>query len=197
MKINAAALALLGLLALPLAHAGVPYQDTPGIDRLQAEISARIEQGIRTGHITHGEARRLYQRERELRWREMQFKRDGHASHEERRALRHDLHALQAEVEDKMANRRRIHREPDPMADIFRDRQRIHARISRAVATGEITPGEARRLSRQEDQLHALQGEIGRDGILTRGERRQWQQQLEELDARLERFASNRNDGRY
>lgn len=76
------------------------------IDNRQAEIRARIEQGVASGHITRGEARRLFEREREIQASEASFLVDGVLSDWERRQLRQDLRALCDDVEVMMANNR-------------------------------------------------------------------------------------------
>lgn len=87
----------------------VAWQDnrsTRPIDNRQAEIHARIEQGVASGHITRREARRLHEREREIQDAEASFMADGRLSVRERRQLRQDLTMLRDEVETMMANNR-------------------------------------------------------------------------------------------
>jgi hypothetical protein len=83
---------------------------TPGIDNQQYNIHARINQGVRQGHITQREASRLYKRENEIARREARAKANGRVSASERSALRRDVAALRAEVERKMTNRQTAQR---------------------------------------------------------------------------------------
>lgn len=109
MKIKSLTLSL--FTAALLAGAGIAPAmaqgaGTPGINNQQNNIHARIEQGVRAGHITQREARQLYQRERQINRQEVRAKADGRVSASERTALRREVAALRAEVERKMANRR-------------------------------------------------------------------------------------------
>lgn len=85
------------------AHGG----NTHGIDRMEYQIGQRIDAGIRSGHITHREARRLRGREREIERQEIAFRSDGIVSQRERRQLRSELLALRDDVERMMRNDRR------------------------------------------------------------------------------------------
>jgi hypothetical protein len=77
---------------------------TPQIDSAQQAISARIQQGMQSGHITPSEAQVLMRRDREIAAREYSYKSDGRATPQERQQLRSDVAALSAEVERMMAN---------------------------------------------------------------------------------------------
>ena len=81
--------------------------NTHGIDRMEYQISRRIDQGILSGHITHREARLLRSRERAIERREIAFRSDGIVSQRERRQLRSELVALRDDVERMMHNDRR------------------------------------------------------------------------------------------
>jgi hypothetical protein len=78
--------------------------NTPAIDGSQQAISARIQQGMASGHITPSEARELYRRDRDIDIRESQMKSNGIVNPQERQRLRSDLDGLGAEVERMMAN---------------------------------------------------------------------------------------------
>lgn len=81
--------------------------NTPGIDNRQFIISDRIEEGVRSGRITHSEARRLQRREREIGRQEARFKADGALTRQERQQLKNALAALRDDVERLMRNDRR------------------------------------------------------------------------------------------
>ena len=76
--------------------------NTPAVDRAQQAISARIQQGMASGHITPSEARELYRRDRDIEMREYQMKSNGNVNPQERQRLRADVEGLAAEVERMM-----------------------------------------------------------------------------------------------
>lgn len=80
---------------------------TPGIDRTQQAISARIQQGMASGHITPSEARELYRRDRDIEMREIQMKSNGNVNPQERRQLRDELNGLRDDVERLLQGDRR------------------------------------------------------------------------------------------
>jgi hypothetical protein len=75
---------------------------TPGIDDSQADIREMIGQGVRSGRISRGEARRLENRERNIARNEARFKADGVVTQQERRQLRSELALLREDVERMM-----------------------------------------------------------------------------------------------
>jgi len=91
--------------SLGLSPAMAQGTSTPRIDQAQQAISARIQQGLTSGHITPSEARELYRRDRDIEIRESRFKSDGTVTAQERQQLRADLDRLNADVE-------RTHRQP-------------------------------------------------------------------------------------
>ncbi|OOG39116.1 hypothetical protein [Polaromonas sp. A23] len=83
---------------------------TNGIDRTEYRISQRIDEGVRSGHITRREARRLHSRERDIERHEIAFKSDGVVTQRERRQLRNELSNLRDDVERMLTNDRRYGR---------------------------------------------------------------------------------------
>lgn len=81
--------------------------DTPGIDNRAYQVNQRIDEGIRAGRISPREARKLQSREREIARHESFFKSDGVVTRHERRQLREELDALQADVERMINDDRR------------------------------------------------------------------------------------------
>ena len=129
---------------------------TPAIDRTQQAISARIQQGLASGHITPSEARELLRRDREIDLRESRFKANGTATPQERQQLRADLDALGAEVERLMMNNDYV--QPPGNANgtttgIDNRQLNISARIDEGVRSGRITQREARRLHDREREI--------------------------------------------
>lgn len=81
--------------------------NTPGIDNRERRIDDRIDEGVRSGRITQGEARGLHRRQRAIERLEARYKADGVVTPQERRELRDALTALRDDVERMMRNDRR------------------------------------------------------------------------------------------
>ena len=173
--------------------------NTPGIDQSQQSISARIQQGLASGHITPSEAQALYRRDREIEAREMRYKANGSANPQERQQLRADLGALSADVERMMANN--VYNAP-PVAGgntngIDRLEYRISQRIDEGVRAGRITQREARRLHSRERVIERHELSFKADGVVTQQERRQLRSELTALRDEVERMMRNdRRNGR-
>ena len=171
--------------------------NTPAIDRAQAAISARIQQGLASGHITPSEARELYRRDRDIEAREMRFKSNGVATPQERQQLRADLDALGAEVERKMANRDVVAQPGNGNTNGIDNRQvNIGQRIDEGIRSGHITQREARMLQNRERTIARHEANFKRDGVVTPQERRQLQNELTKLRNDVERMMSNDRRGR-
>jgi hypothetical protein len=78
---------------------------TPAIDDHQADIRDRIAQGVRSGRISQGQARRFDNRERNIARNEARFKADGVVTQQERRQLRNDLSVLREDIERMIRGR--------------------------------------------------------------------------------------------
>jgi hypothetical protein len=163
---------------------------TPGIDQTQQAISARIQQGMASGHITPSEALALYRRDREIETRENRFKANGQATPQERLQLRTDLEGLGAEVERMMANRDRV-APPGPVNGIDKRQFNIGERIDEGVRSGHISPREARRLHSRERDIARHEASFKRDGVVTSQERRQLQDELSRLHDDMQRMMHN------
>jgi hypothetical protein len=196
-----ALLAGLGMSSAMAQQGGGTY--TPGIDRTQQAISARIQQGLASGQITPYEAQLLYRRDRDIEMRESRFKANGNATPQERQQLRADLAALNAEV-DRMMSNRDLARQPghDASTPGIDNREfQISRRIEEGVRSGRITQNEARRLHRQQREIERREAYFKSDGVVTQQERRQLRSELEALQGEVERMMRNerheRNDHRY
>ncbi len=165
--------------------------NTPGIDTAQQEIRARIQQGVASGHLTQQEEQALYQREREIQFREIRMKRDGVVTNEERRQLRDDLDSMRAEVEAKLSNRQ-VNRGSSPTPGIDNAQEQIHARIVQGTRSGHLTQREADRLFAKEDNITRMEARFKADGRITNTERRTLREQLAALSDEVERKMSNR-----
>lgn len=176
-----------GLGISPVMAQGI---STPAIDRSQQAISARIQQGLASGHITPSEARELYRRDREIEIRESRIKSDGRATPQERQQLRMDLDGLGAEVERMMANRDVVVQGGNTNG--IDDRQfNIGERIDEGVRSGRITEREARSLHRRERDIARHEASFKRDGVVTLQERRQLRNELMSLRAEVQRMMRN------
>lgn len=173
--------------------------NTPRIDQAQQAISARIQQGLASGHITPSEAQVLYRRDREIQMRENQYKAYGNIQPQQRQQLRDDLSALGADVE-RMMNNRDVVRPPGNAAQtpgIDNQGAQISQRIDEGFRSGRITPREARKLQSQQREIARHEAYFKSDGIVTQQERRQLRNELAALSNEVERMMRNdRNDHR-
>lgn len=161
---------------------------TPGIDRSQQAISARIQQGMASGHITPSEARELYRRDRDIEMRENQMKSNGNVSPQERQRLRADLDGLSAEVERMMANSDVVGQGRDNTPGIDNLQANISQRIDEGVRAGNLSRRDGRRLHMRERAIARHEASFKRDGVVTPQERRQLRDELNGLRDGVERL---------
>ncbi|OGA99912.1 MAG: hypothetical protein A3E79_15365 [Burkholderiales bacterium RIFCSPHIGHO2_12_FULL_61_11] len=180
---------------LGLSPAMAQGTNTPRIDNAQQAISARIQQGLASGHITPSEARDLYRRDREIDIRESRYKSDGRATPQERQQLRTDLDRLSADVERMMANRDVVGQRGNTYG-IDNRQFNISESIDEGVRSGRINRREARRLYSRERDIARHEASFKRDGVVTRQERRQLRNELTALRAEVERMMRNDRRGR-
>ena len=186
-------------LGMGLAPVMAQGTNTPALDRAQQAISARIQQGMASGHITPSEARELLRRDREIDARESRFKANGTATPQERQQLRADVDSLGNEVERMMANRDYVQPQANPagMTPGIDNRQlNISARIDEGVRSGRITQREARRLQNRERAIARHEAAYKRDGVVTPQERRQLRDELARLNADVDRMMRNNRNNR-
>ena len=169
--------------------------NTPRVDQAQQAISARIQQGLASGHITPSEARELYRRERDIDSRESRFKSDGTVTAQERQQLRADLDRLNADVERAIANRSVV-AQPGNTNGIDNREFNISQRIDEGVRSGHITQREARSLHSRERDVARQEARFKRDGVVTPQERRQLRNALTKLRNDVERMIRKDPRGR-
>jgi hypothetical protein len=176
---------------LGMSPAMAQNTNTPNVDRAQQAISARIQQGLNSGHITPSEAQALYRRDRDIAAKEAFFKSNGQATPQERQQLRADLDALGADVERMMANN--VYNAPRDVGTPGLDQQeyRISQRIDEGVRDGRITQREARRLHSRERMIAQHEASFKSDGVVTPQERRQLRNELKALRADVDRAMRN------
>jgi ElaB/YqjD/DUF883 family membrane-anchored ribosome-binding protein len=165
--------------------------NTPGIDRTQQTISARIQQGISSGDLTPSEALALNRRSREIEMRENQFKSNGDTSPQERQTLRSDLEGLSADVERMMSNRDVVRLGNNNTPGIDNAQDSISDRIDEGLRAGRITEREARRLHRRERDIARHEAGFKSDGVVTQQERRQLRSEIAALRDEVERMLRN------
>ncbi|WPC68669.1 hypothetical protein SBP18_09260 [Rhodoferax ferrireducens] len=169
--------------------------NTPRIDQTQQAISARIQQGLASGHITPSEARELYRRDRDIEIRESRFKSDRTATAQERQQLRADLDRLSAEVERMIANRDVVGQSGNTNGIDNREFN-ISQRIDEGVRSGHISQREARSLRSRERDVARQEARFKRDGVVTPQERRQLRNALTKLRNDVERMIRKDPRGR-
>jgi hypothetical protein len=79
-------------------HDGQPGVHDPGINERQANQSARIAQGVKSGELTRPEAHELRQETRDIRDLEHDYKSDGTLTKDERQTLQQDLSQESREI---------------------------------------------------------------------------------------------------
>lgn len=172
---------------------------TPGIDRAQQAISARIQQGLASGQITPSEAQRLFRREHEIQMRENRYKANGTATPHERQQLRADLDALNGEVDRMMSNRAvaRQQGHAGSAPGIDQAQLQIGQRIEQGIRSGRINEREARRLRSQEREIERREAYFKSDRVVTVQEQRELHHELMALRDEVERMMRNaHHDGR-
>lgn len=176
---------------LGMAPAMAQNTSTPQVDRAQQAISARIQQGLNSGHITPSEAQVLYRRDRDIAAKEAYFKSNGQATPQERQQLRTDVANLSADVERMMANN--VYSAPRAVGTPGLDQQeyRISQRIDEGVRSGRITQREARRLHSRERVIAQHEASFKSDGVVSPRERRQLRSELKALNDEVERMIRN------
>lgn len=187
-KILTASLLATALFAGLAAAPAMAQTNTPNIDHSQAQVSARIQQGLQSGHITPYEAQMLYRRDQDIRNREALYKSDGRATPAERQQLRNDMAGLSAEVERAMNNSSVAVVQPGQSLGGVDSREfNIRARIDEGVRSGRLSQREAGRFMAREEQIERREAAFRSDGVITQQERRQLRKQLTGLRDQVER----------
>jgi hypothetical protein len=176
---------------LAAAPALAQNTNTPQIDEARQAVSARIQQGMQSGHITPSEAQMLMRRDREIEAREYSYKSDGRATPQERQQLRSDVAALGAEVERMIANQDVV-RQGSSTPGIDRASSDIGQRIDEGLRTRRISQSEARMLHRQHRAIERHEAAYKSDGVVTQQERRQLRNELGALRDQVERLINPR-----
>ena len=70
----------------------------PGVNKRQARQHHRIAEGVKSGELTHSEAKSLRTEQRAIRAEEAEFKSDGKLTRGERRELHRDLNESSRDI---------------------------------------------------------------------------------------------------
>jgi len=142
-----------------------------GVNQRQLTQKRQIQQGVRSGQLTHQEARGLRQEQKSIRKEEREYRSDGKFTRDERRDVRQDQraagqHIYQEKHDDDMRNRVAMR---DPGVN---QRQRNEQnRIGQGVRSGELTRDEAKGLRGEQRDIRQEERAYKSDGKLTRDER--------------------------
>ncbi len=101
MKKLAMMVGLCGVLAASWSWAGELGTHDPKVNKRQHRQHARIHQGVKSGELTHAEARELRLEQRAIRKKERAYKSDGNLSVQERKELHQDLNAASANIHEE------------------------------------------------------------------------------------------------
>ena len=93
---------LVGAFALPV----FAQTATPVIGQTQRNQETRIDQGVRSGALTNGEARGLQQQQRQIQADKRAAKADGVVTRAERRQIRREQHRASRAIHRTKHNRR-------------------------------------------------------------------------------------------
>lgn len=81
--------------------AGEAGTHDPKVNKRQHRQHARIHEGVKSGELTHSEARELRMEQRAIRHKERAYKSDGHLSAHERKELHHELNAASQNIHEE------------------------------------------------------------------------------------------------
>lgn len=153
--------------------------DGSGVNARQQHQQQRIGQGVRSGELTRGEARRLQREQRHIHQEERAYRSDGHLS----RAERADLHRDQNRASRHIFNEKHDGQQRqgwqngatrDPGVNARKHNQRD--RIRDGVRDGSLTRQEAKDLRGEQRSIRAEERQYKSDGVLTRDERQDLRQ---------------------
>ncbi len=123
MKSIAMSAVLAALFAGTVAVPAVAAERERGINARQGMQQGRIQQGVRQGGVTRGEARRLQGEARTVRREERAFRADGDLSRGERRHLQRDLNRVSRDIHNERHDgQRRFGDRSDERRSDFRGR---------------------------------------------------------------------------
>jgi hypothetical protein len=160
----------MALIALPLAAAAGTRD--PGVNQRQHNQQHRIQQGVKSGELTRGEAHRLAAEQRHIRREEARYKSDGTLTPAERADLHRDLNRSSRHIYNQKHDAQ--HRPPAAVRDpgVNARQHNQHHRIAQGVRSGELTLDEAKALRGEQRSLRQQERQYKSDGILAKDERK-------------------------
>jgi len=164
------------LMALPvIAVAGTR---DPGVNQRQHNQQDRIQQGVKSGELTRGEAHKLEGEQRDIRREERTYKADGQLTRAERADLQHDQNRASRDIYRQKHDGQ--HRPPAAVRDpgVNARQHNQQDRIAQGVRSGELTKDEAKGLRAEQRTIRQEEHAYKADGTLTRDERKDLQQDL-------------------
>ncbi|WP_293780240.1 hypothetical protein [uncultured Oxalicibacterium sp.] len=174
-----------------LAHA--ERISTVTMSQAQQDIRARIQYGLEQGLITPDEARRFYQRERNIQTREMRYRYDMDASPRERDDLWRDIDRMRMDVDRKLERGYAAPAGPDRNTMRLDQRQtQLNDRINQSLARGVINRGEAGYLQQRLDHIGRREAQLAASGTLYADERERLHRDLDELQWEIDRLLQGR-----
>ena len=164
------------LAALPMI--AVAGTRDPGVNQRQHNQQERIHQGVKSGELTRGEARRLEGEQRHIGREERAYKADGQLTRAERADLRHDQDRASRDIYRQKHDAQ--HRPPAGVRDsgVNARQHSQQDRIAQGVRSGELTKDEAKGLRAEQRGIRQEERAYKSDGTLTRDERRDLHQDL-------------------
>ena len=156
--------------ARPLADGTLPNATLrkAHIDAQQAELGARIEQGVLDGKLTWDEAARLRKELTDNQTDEARYLADGRLSYDEELNLRKDLLALDRKTSQELTDRNyrdsrfrhgnhgRHHRS----TSVNTRQTLLRQRIDSGLSSGRLTAQEAAKLYKKEDQIRDMEARL-------------------------------------
>lgn len=192
-------LALMATTALALSAGAASAQGYQSIDNRQAELGARLENGIRSGNLNSEEATRLRYEYNQLLQIEARYRSDG-LSNWERNDLDHRADVLASQIQYEVRDNERVrgdNRQWDDDDDDDRDfsdnrydrrggslqqrKMQLDRSIEQGQRSGQLTPREAARLREQFNAIARIEYRYRANGLSA------WEQQ--DLTRRVDQLA--------
>ena len=146
-------------------------------DRLQNQ-GQRINQAVREGELTRGQARQLHRDDRQIRQEErsMAAQNGGHITRAEQRVLNQQENGVNRQLKRDTSQWASLHPRRDQVNDRLENQNR---RIGQEYREGELTRGQAQQLHREDGRILQEERDMAalNGGNITRPEQRVLNQQ--------------------
>lgn len=178
---------LAGMATLWIAAPAQARPHDPGVNARQHHQHQRIGNGVRSGALTPGEARRLGREQRHIRMEERRYKSDGVLTRAERADLHRDQNRASRHIWQEKHDARRggWHNSAgrDPGVNGRQHNQR--ERLQDGWRDGSLTRSERHDLRDEQKAIRTEERAYKADGVLTRAERQDLQQDLNEASRHI------------